>query len=167
MVLTRRSALWEMWFFLYFPCSGWCSIPSMLVVCFGGGEQVGGQIRSYLTRFVFSWKWENRKIPVGNLWKNTAERGEKITLLGLREIRNITYFRQPENILENGLAFSGHLGGSVGETSDSVLAQVVISLFVSSSPSSGSALTVWSLLGILSLSLSAPPTRALSLSQNK
>ena len=35
-----------------------------------------------------------------------------------------------------------------------LLAQVVISLFMSSSPTSGSVLTVWSLLGILSLSLS-------------
>ena len=37
-----------------------------------------------------------------------------------------------------------------------ISAQVSISQFVGSSPASGSALTVWSLLGILSLSL--PPT---------
>ena len=43
-------------------------------------------------------------------------------------------------------------------------AQVMISGFVSSSPASNSALTVWSLLGILPLSLSAPPLLVLSLS---
>ena len=47
-----------------------------------------------------------------------------------------------------------------------ISAQVMISRFVDSSPVSGSALTAWSLLGILSpplsLSLSAPPP-----SQNK
>ena len=48
-------------------------------------------------------------------------------------------------------------------------AQVMISWFVSSSPILGSVLTVQNLLGILSLSLSAPPPliHALSLSQNK
>ena len=47
--------------------------------------------------------------------------------------------------------------------------QVVISWFVSLSPTSGSALTAQSLLGILSLSLSAPPllARSLSLSLSK
>ena len=46
-----------------------------------------------------------------------------------------------------------------------ISAQVTISRFVGSSPVSGSALTVRSLLGILSLSLSlfAPPSLALSL----
>ena len=43
-------------------------------------------------------------------------------------------------------------------------AQVIISLFGSSSPPSGSALTVRSLLGVLSLSLSLCPCPALSLS---
>ena len=47
------------------------------------------------------------------------------------------------------------------------LAQVVISRFVSSSPELGSALTVQSLFGILSPSLSAPPLLALSLKINK
>ena len=37
-----------------------------------------------------------------------------------------------------------------------ISAQVTISQFMGSSPTSGSALTVWSLLGILSLSLSLP-----------
>ena len=46
-----------------------------------------------------------------------------------------------------------------------ISAQVVISQFMSSSPMSGLVLTVWSLLGILSPSLSAPSPR--SLSQNK
>ena len=45
------------------------------------------------------------------------------------------------------------------------LAQVVIFLFVQLSPESGSALTVWSLLGILVLS--APTLLSLWLSQNK
>ena len=44
-------------------------------------------------------------------------------------------------------------------------AQVMISWFVSSSPASGSVLTVWSLLEILTLT--APPPLMLSLSQNK
>ena len=54
-----------------------------------------------------------------------------------------------------------------------VSAQVTISWFIGSSPGLASALTVWSLLWILSLSpfLSAPPQLmrmcALSLSQNK
>ena len=55
-----------------------------------------------------------------------------------------------------------------------ISAQVMISRFVSSSPESGSVLTVWSLLGIsLSLPLSAPPPLvlmsflSLSVSQNK
>ena len=46
-----------------------------------------------------------------------------------------------------------------------VLAQVIISLFMSSSPTLSSELTVWSRIGILSPSLYAPtPLRALSLS---
>ena len=48
-----------------------------------------------------------------------------------------------------------------------VSAQVVISLFVGSSPVSGSALTIWNLLGILSLSISLSVSLSLSLSQNK
>ena len=48
-----------------------------------------------------------------------------------------------------------------------VSAQVMVSWFMSSSPTSGSVLTVCSLLGILSPSLSAAPLLALSLSQNK
>ena len=54
-----------------------------------------------------------------------------------------------------------------------VLAQVMISLLVRSSPRSGSMLTAQSLLGILSLRLSAPPpgvhvhSLSLSLSQSK
>ena len=44
------------------------------------------------------------------------------------------------------------------------LAQVVISRLVGSSPTSGSVLTAWSLLRILSPSLSAPPPLALDLS---
>ena len=51
-----------------------------------------------------------------------------------------------------------------------VSAQVMISHFLSSSPTLGTALTEWTLLGILSLSpfLSAPPCwRCLYLSQNK
>ena len=46
-----------------------------------------------------------------------------------------------------------------------VLAQVMISRFMGPSPALGTALTVWSLLGILSLSLSFCPSPALSLSQ--
>ena len=45
-----------------------------------------------------------------------------------------------------------------------VSAQVMISRFLSLSPTSGSALTMWSLLGILSLPLSAPLPLALSVS---
>ena len=45
-----------------------------------------------------------------------------------------------------------------------VLAQVVISRFVSSSPTLGSMLTAQSLLGILSFPLSAPPLLMLMLS---
>ena len=48
-----------------------------------------------------------------------------------------------------------------------ILAQVMISQFVSSSPASGSVLTVRSLLGILSPSLRPYSTRALSLKVNK
>ena len=52
-----------------------------------------------------------------------------------------------------------------------ILAQVMISRFVSSSPTGGSVQKVWNLLGMLSLSLSlsAPPPLMLSvsLSQNK
>ena len=65
------------------------------------------------------------------------------------------------------------LGTWVAQLGRLVSAQVMISQFVSSSPTSGSALTAWNLLGILSLplSLSAPPllthTHSLSLSQNK
>ena len=44
------------------------------------------------------------------------------------------------------------------------VAQVMVSWFVSSSPMLGSALTVQSLLGILSPSLSAPPPLILSFS---
>ena len=45
------------------------------------------------------------------------------------------------------------------------LAQVIISRFVGWSPTSGSVLTAWSLLGVLALSsLSAPPLLVLSLS---
>ena len=47
-----------------------------------------------------------------------------------------------------------------------ISAQVMISQFMSLSPTSGSVLTVWSLLGILflSLSLSPPPSVSLSVS---
>ena len=45
-----------------------------------------------------------------------------------------------------------------------VSAQVMISWFVSSSPESGSVLRVWSLLGVLSLSLSLCPNSACSVS---
>ena len=45
-----------------------------------------------------------------------------------------------------------------------ILAQVMISQFVGSSPTSGSSLTVWSLLGILSLSLPYSCSLSLSLS---
>ena len=41
-------------------------------------------------------------------------------------------------------------------------AQVMISWFMSSSPELGSVLTAWSLLGILSLPLSAPPSLSAS-----
>ena len=41
----------------------------------------------------------------------------------------------------------------------------MISWFVGSSPTLGSVLTVWSLLGILSPSLDAPPLQSLSLSK--
>ena len=56
----------------------------------------------------------------------------------------------------------GHLGGSVSKVSD--LAQVMISPFVSWSPTLGSMLTVRSLLGILSLPLSLPLSRSCSFS---
>ena len=46
-----------------------------------------------------------------------------------------------------------------------ISAQVMISQFVSSSPASGSVLMVQSLLGILSLPLSAPPLLVLCLSK--
>ena len=65
----------------------------------------------------------------------------------------------------------GRLGGSVGYVSDSISAQVTISQFVSSSSTSGSVLTVLSLLGILCppLSLLLPHlcARSLSLKINK
>ena len=50
-----------------------------------------------------------------------------------------------------------------------ILAKVMISRFGRSSPASGSALMAWSLLGILSVSLSLCPSPAsfLSLSQTK
>ena len=48
-----------------------------------------------------------------------------------------------------------------------ISAEVMISGFMSLSPVSGSALTVQSLLGILSLLLSAPPLLVLSHFQNK
>ena len=49
-----------------------------------------------------------------------------------------------------------------------ILAQVMISRFLSSSPGSGSALRAWNLHGIISLCLSlSPPTRARSLKINK
>ena len=48
-----------------------------------------------------------------------------------------------------------------------ILAQVKISQFVGSSPTPGSALTVWRLCGILSPSLSASPLLVLSLSLKK
>ena len=44
-------------------------------------------------------------------------------------------------------------------------AQVMIPRFMSSSPMSGSVLTVWSLLGVLSLSLSTLPLLALCISK--
>ena len=47
------------------------------------------------------------------------------------------------------------------------LAQVMISWFVGLSPTWGSVLTIWSLLRILPLSLSAPPLLTLSLSLSK
>ena len=61
----------------------------------------------------------------------------------------------------------GHLGGSVGWASDLILAQVMISQSVGSSPAWGSALTSQALLGILSLSLCPFPalTQCLSLSK--
>ena len=46
------------------------------------------------------------------------------------------------------------------------LAQVTISCFVGSSPASGSALAMWSLLGILSLPLSVPLPLVLSHDMN-
>ena len=53
---------------------------------------------------------------------------------------------------------------NVGGSDHLTLAQVMISWFVSLSPSSGFALTVWSLPGILSLSHSlCPPPLSLSL----
>ena len=48
-----------------------------------------------------------------------------------------------------------------------ISAQVMISGFVGLTPASGSVLTMWSLLGILSPSLSALPLLKLLLSQNK
>ena len=48
-----------------------------------------------------------------------------------------------------------------------ISAQVMISQFVSSSPTSGSVLSPWSLLGILSPSLSAPPLFMLFLKINE
>ena len=62
------------------------------------------------------------------------------------------------------------MGGSVSLVSRLLVsAQVTISRFKGSSPASGSALTVWSLLGILSPSppLSAPPLLALSVTLKK
>ena len=50
-----------------------------------------------------------------------------------------------------------HLGGALGQASDSISAQVMISQVMSSSLTSGSALMVQRLLGILALLLSAPP----------
>ena len=64
--------------------------------------------------------------------------------------------------------FSGCLGGSVGKAFQLLVsAQVMISQFMRSSPTSSSVLTVQNLLGILSLS--PLPLRVLSLflSQNK
>ena len=70
----------------------------------------------------------------------------------------------------------GNLGGSRLSIRPLISAQVMISLFASSSPKLGSSLTGQSLLGIFSLSLSpAPPplvcvfslSLCLSLSQNK
>ena len=51
---------------------------------------------------------------------------------------------------------TGCLDGSLGCVQLLVSAQVMILRFVSSGPTSGSALAVWSLLGILSLPLSLP-----------
>ena len=48
---------------------------------------------------------------------------------------------------------TGHLGGSVGWASDLISAQVVVSRLMGLSPTSGSPLTAWSLLGVLSLPL--------------
>ena len=69
----------------------------------------------------------------------------------------------------------GHLGGSGSEASNSISAQVTISRSVGLSPSSGSALTAWSLLEnlsrsqspSLSASLSLPCSCILSLKLNK
>ena len=67
------------------------------------------------------------------------------------------------------LKVQGHLGSSVG-VQLLISAQVMVSRFVRSSPASGSMLTAWSLLGILSVPLSLCPSLArifLFLSQNK
>ena len=64
----------------------------------------------------------------------------------------------------------GHLDGSSGRSTCLLIStQLMISGFMRSSPASGSALTAWSLLGILSLPLSPcpSPTHALSLSLSK
>ena len=62
----------------------------------------------------------------------------------------------------------GHLDGSAGLSIRLLtLARVMISWFMSSSPTSGSVLAVQSLLGILSPSLSVLPLLALSLSLSK
>ena len=79
--------------------------------------------------------------------------------------------------MQNGISLSSSVKGSgesfqkqaksgtpgwLSRLSDQLLtpAQVMISRFVGSSPASGSALTVWSLLLILSLSLSLCPSPA-------
>ena len=56
------------------------------------------------------------------------------------------------------------MDGSVGWVSDKILAQVMVSQFLRSSPTLGSAPTVQSLLEILSPSLSASTSLSLSLS---
>ena len=92
-----------------------------------------------------------------------------------------TQFRSAKHTLPEGVLFRPNLGyalkmekttgvpGWLNWSSTQIdigliLAQVIISQFVNLSPASGSALTVWSLLGILFLPLSLPLSCSLSLS---
>ena len=70
-----------------------------------------------------------------------------------------------EKVLEEHMGSENHCVWGQLSTWLLILAQVMISQFVRSSPAGASVLTAWSLLGILSLSLSL--YLALSLSQNK